>query len=96
VMTSWSPGLFACRSNTRTPRNGADTNTQWSYSGYSCESFYCSASDQVTVLALRQGEIDPVYKSRVFARGAAALHQHREHWLSAVKGACQLTGAHPV
>ena len=46
--------LFTTGSNnTRTARDGADTNTQWSYSDYSCESFYCSAFDQVTALALR-------------------------------------------
>ena len=63
----WSPGLFACRPNTRTPRDGADTNTQCSYSDYSCESFYCSAFDQVTVLAMRQGEMDLLYTRVVFS-----------------------------
>ena len=61
------PRLFACGSNIRTARDGADTNTQWSYSDYSCESFYCSAFDQVTALALRLGERDLLCTRAVFS-----------------------------
>jgi hypothetical protein len=59
--------LFACGSNTRTAHDGADTNTQWSYSDYSCETFYCSAFAQVTALALRRGERDLLCTRSVFS-----------------------------